>query len=143
MAFGFTISTARTLTYRTGVSSPSAVRYAGFIAAAEGAAALIVAVVLVIRAFDGAEQRIVNGFGTAAWFAVMGAAVLTAGWALVTGRRWGRGIAVFANLLLLPVAWYVIRSQQPAYAIGVGVVALTALTLLFTRSAIRWASRSG
>ncbi len=105
--------------------------------------ALVVAAVLLIRAFDGADQRIVNGFGTAAWFALMGAAVLTAGWALVTGRRWGRGIAVFANLLLLPVAWYVVGSHQLAYAIAVGAVALTALVLLFSPSAIRWASGSG
>ena len=104
--------------------------------------ALVVAVVLVIRAFGGAEQRIVNGFGTAAWFALMGAAVLAAGWALVSRRRWGRGIAVFANLLLLPVAWYVIRSQQPGYAIAVAAVALTVLALMFSPSAIRWASRA-
>ena len=52
VAFGFTISTARTLTYRTGVSSasaPSVVRYAGFIAAAEGAVAVVVAAVLLVR----------------------------------------------------------------------------------------------
>ena len=146
MAFGFTIRTARTLTYRTGVSSasaPSVVRYAGFIAAAEGAVAVVAAVVLLIRGFEGAEQRIVNGYGTAGWFAIMGGAVLTSGWALITGRRWGRGIAVFANLLLMPVAWYVSQSHQPAYAVAVAAVALTALVLLFSPAAIRWASGAG
>lgn len=124
-------------------SVPSVVRYAGFITVAEGVLALIVAAVLVFRGLDGADQRVVNGFGTAAWFVVMGAAVMAAGWALAAGRRWGRGIAVFANLLLLPVAWYVIRSQQPAYAVLVGAVALTALGMLFSPSAIRWAARAG
>jgi len=104
--------------------------------------ALVAAVVLVFRGMEGAEQRIVNGFGTAGWFAIMGAAVLTSGWALATGRRWGRGIAVFANLLLLPVAWYVGQSHQPAYAVVVGAVALVALVLLFSPAAVRWASRS-
>lgn len=104
---------------------------------------MIAAVVLLIRGFEGAEQRIVNGYGTAGWFAVMGGAVVAAGWALVTGRRWGRGIAVFANLLLMPVAWYVSQSHQPVYAVAVAAVALTALVLLFSPAAIRWASMAG
>ena len=59
-----------------------------------------------------------NKFGTAAWFAIIGGAVLAAGWALWTGRRWGRGVAVFAQLLLLPVAWYLaVGSQQWIYGI--------------------------
>ncbi len=46
---------------------PPVVRYAGFfVAAAEGAVAIIVAVVLVVRGLAGADQHIVNGYGTAA-----------------------------------------------------------------------------
>ena len=41
--------------------------------ALEGAAALIAAVVFVVRAFAGADQHVVSGFGNAAWFAVIGA----------------------------------------------------------------------
>ena len=70
----------------------------------------------------------------------MGAAVLAAGWALWTGRRWGRGIAVFAQLLLLPVAWYMaVGSQQWAYGVPVALVAVGALALLFSPSALQWA----
>jgi hypothetical protein len=116
------------------------VRYAGFAAAAEGVVALVVAVVLVVRAVSGADQHIVNGYGTAGWFAVMGAAVLAAGWALITGRRWGRGIAIFANLLLLPVAWYIVAGHQPVYAVALGGVAIAVLALLFSPPALRWAS---
>ncbi|GAY19046.1 hypothetical protein MSZK_57720 [Mycobacterium sp. shizuoka-1] len=118
------------------------VRYAGFAAAAEGAVALIAAVVLVVRGASGADQHIVNGYGTAGWFAVMGAAVLAGGWALITGRRWGRGIAVFANLLLVPVAWYVVQAHQPVYAVALGGVAIAVLALLFSPPALRWASRA-
>jgi hypothetical protein len=110
------------------------------LAAAEGVVGLIVSVVLLVRGVSGANQGIVNGFGTAAWFAIMGGAVAAAGWALAAGKRWGRGIAVFANLLLLPVAWYVIRSHQPAYAVVVGLVAIGVLVLLFTPSAVQWAA---
>ena len=119
---------------------PAAVRRAGFIVTAEGVAALVVAVVLVVRALAGADQHIVSGYGTAVWFVLVGAAVLAGGWALITGRRWGRGIAVFANLLLLGVAWYILGSHQLVYAIVVAVAALASLALLFSPSAVQWAS---
>jgi peptidoglycan/LPS O-acetylase OafA/YrhL len=91
--------------------APSAVRGAGLVVVVQGAAALVMAAVLAVRAVAGADQRVVNGLGTAVWFAVVGAAVLAAGCALVTAKRWGRGLAVFTQLLLLPVAWYIDRSS--------------------------------
>ncbi|WP_108921015.1 hypothetical protein [Mycobacterium montefiorense] len=118
---------------------PSAVRRAGFIVAAQGLAALAMAVVLVVRAVAGADQRVVNGLGTAVWFLLLGGAVLAAGRALVIGKRWGRGLAVFTQLLLLPVAWYVVvGSHRPGFGIPVAAVALAALILLFSPSALRW-----
>lgn len=119
---------------------PPAVRYAGFLVAAEGLAGLIVAAVLVVRGIGGADQSKVSGFGTAIWFVVVGGAVLAAGWALINGRRWGRGLAVFFNLLLLGVAWYIFGSHQVRYAIGVGLAALVALGLLFSPSTVQWMS---
>jgi peptidoglycan/LPS O-acetylase OafA/YrhL len=120
---------------------PPAVRRAGALVAAEGVAAVVFAAVLVALAFaHHANQRV--AFGTAAWFAIVGVAVLAAGWALRGGRRWGRGLAVVAQLLLLPVAWSMaISSRQPAVGIPVAVVALGTLALLFSPSALRWATR--
>jgi hypothetical protein len=122
------------------VPSPSTVRQAAVVVALEGAALVAVAVVLVVRHLAGVEdQPWLSGYGTAAWFAIMGAGVLAAGWALWTGRRWGRGIAVFAQLLLLPVAWYMgVGSQRWLYGIPIGVVALATLALLFSPSALQW-----
>lgn len=117
---------------------PPIVRYAGFLVAAEGVAALIMAAVLLVRAALGADQRIVSGWGTAIWFLLIGAGVLAGGWALITGRRWGRGIAVPTNLLLLPVAWYVITSHHVVYGILVGLLALSALSMLLSPSAVQW-----
>lgn len=109
--------------------------------ALEGVALVVVAVVLVARALAGAHEKSISGYGTALWFVVMGAALLTAGWALWTGRRWGRGIAVFAQLLLLPVAWYVaVGSQQWTYGLPIAIVAVLALALLFSPSALQWLS---
>jgi hypothetical protein len=123
----------------TAPPTPSAVRAAGAIVAVQGATGLVLAAVLLIRGLGGADQRVVNGFGTAAWFAVVGAAVLAAGCALLVGRHWGRGLAVFAELLLLPVAWYLaVGSHRALVGIPVGAIALTALALLFSPPAVRW-----
>ncbi len=118
--------------------TPRTVRAAGGIAALQGALAIVVAIVLVVRELAGHREDAISGYGTAAWFVIMGAAVLAAGWALWTGRRWGRGIAVFANLLLLGVAWYVYSSGQVAYAFAVAAVSIAVLVLLFSPSGLHW-----
>jgi peptidoglycan/LPS O-acetylase OafA/YrhL len=120
---------------------PASVRGAGFVVVAQGVAALVVAAVLVVRATAGADQRVVNGLGTAVWFVLAGGVVLAAGRALVIGKRWGRGVAVFTQLLLLPVAWYLaVGSHRPAFGIPAGAVALAVLILLFSPAAVRWAA---
>ncbi|MCV7090295.1 hypothetical protein [Mycobacterium interjectum] len=129
--------------------APSVVRGAGLLVAAQGLAALVVAAALVVRGIAGADQRVVNGSpasgwypqGTALWFVLVGGVVLAAGRALVIGRRWGRGLGVFTQLLLLPVAWYLaVGSHRPAFGIPLGAVAATVLVLLFTPAAVRWAA---
>ena len=76
-----------------------------------------------------------------AWYRRHGGAVLAAGYALLAGRRWGRGLAVFAELLLLPVAYYLsVGSHRAPIGIPVGVLALAVLALLFSPAAIRWAA---
>jgi hypothetical protein len=121
--------------------APAAVRGAGLIVAVQGAAALVVAAVLVVRGIAGADQRVVNGLGTAVWFVLVGGVVVAAGRALVLGKRWGRGLAVVTQLLLLPVAWYLaVGSHQLAFGIPVAVVALAVLVLLFSPAAVRWAA---
>jgi hypothetical protein len=116
------------------------VRRAAVVVVLEGASLVVVAAALVLRHVAGVEEHPwLSGYGTAGWFVIMGAAVLAAGWALWTGRRWGRGIAVFAQLLLLPVAWYMaVGSHQWLYGIPVGLVALVTLALLFSPSTLRW-----
>jgi peptidoglycan/LPS O-acetylase OafA/YrhL len=125
------------------VPSPATVRQAGVVVALEGVVLVVVAAILVARAIGGAHEKAISGYGTAVWYVVMGAAVFAAGWALWTGRRWGRGLAVFAQLLLLPIAWYIaVGSQQWAYGVPVALVAAGVLALLFSPSALQWASAS-
>lgn len=121
---------------------PRAGRVAGVITALQGALAIAMAIALTVRELGGHHEAAISGYGTAAWFVIMGSAVLAAGVALWTGRRWGRGIAVFANLLLLGVAFYVYSSGQLRYAVGVGVVSVAVLALLFSPSVLHWLTQA-
>ncbi|KWX66088.1 hypothetical protein [Mycobacterium sp. NAZ190054] len=122
--------------------TPRTVRIAGGIAALEGVLGVVMAVVLVVREAAGHHEIAISGYGTAGWFAIMGSGVAAAGWALWTGRRWGRGIAVFANLVLLGVAWYVYSSGQLRYAVVVAAAAVAVLGLLFSPSGLHWLTQS-
>ncbi|MBP1163078.1 peptidoglycan/LPS O-acetylase OafA/YrhL [Rhodococcus sp. PvR044] len=120
-------------------SPPATVRWAGMLVTLQGTVAVGIAIVLVIRGLLGHDQTATSGYGTAAWFAILGGAVLAAGIALITGRRWGRTIAVVAQLLLLPVSWSLLTdSHQPAYGVLLAVVAVAALVLLFSSPSSRW-----
>lgn len=68
---------------------PQAVRRAAILVGMQGAAGLVAAVVFVARGVAGADRSIVDGYGNAIWFVVVGGAVLAAAWALWSGRRWG------------------------------------------------------
>ncbi|MGZ4562810.1 MAG: hypothetical protein ACXVX6_04365 [Mycobacterium sp.] len=126
---------------RNAGAAPAAVRGAGLLAVVQGVAALVLAAVLVVRGVAGADQRVVNGVGTAVFFVLVGAVVLAAGRALMVGKRWGRGLAVITQLLLLPVAWYMtVDSHRPGFGIPAGVVALAVLGLLFSPAGLRWAA---
>ena len=107
----------------------------------EGLAGVIAAVWYVVSGVIGTDEPGMNKFGTAGWFAVMGSAVLAAGWALWTGRQWGRGLAVFAQLILLGVAWYAgTGSEHWLAGVVIAAVVLAVLGLLFSPSALQWAA---
>lgn len=120
---------------------PGPVRLAGWIASAQGLIGVGVAVVLLARAIGGHREEtvVISGYGTAGWFAILGGGLLAAGLGLLRGRRWGRGLVVIAELLLLFVAWYVgVGSQRYVPGIVLAVVCATALVALFRRDAVDW-----
>jgi hypothetical protein len=115
------------------------VRRAAGLVGLQGAVGVVAAVVFLVRAIAGADRHIVNGYGNVAWFGLLGAVLLLAARALWTGRRWARGIAIYAQMLLLPVSWYVgVGSGQWLYAAPLAVVSVAILVLLFSRSTIQW-----
>jgi hypothetical protein len=125
-------------------TSPPSVRRAAALVGLQGALGVVAAAVLLVRGLGGADQHIVNGFGTAAWFALIGAVLLAAAWALWTGRRWARGIAIYAQMLLLPVSWYLgVGSGRWTYSVPVALMSVAILVLLFSRSALQWLTSNG
>ena len=118
---------------------PPVVRGTGVIVVLEGLGALLFAVALVIGGIRGGNARI--AYGTAGWFVLVSAALSAAGWALWRGRRWGRGVAVFAQLLILPVAYYMMSgSHRPEFGVPLGLVAVITLVLMFSGPALKWAA---
>lgn len=121
---------------------PTAVRRAGLVVALEGAVGVVAAGVFLVRGLAGAEDAgFINDFGTAAWFAILGGGVLAGGLALVRGRRWGRAIAVVAQILLIPVAFALLTdSGRPYFGAPLLIVVVIVLVLLFSPSSVRWLS---
>ncbi|MGF0309514.1 hypothetical protein BH93_16720 [Rhodococcoides fascians A25f] len=122
------------------IGPPATFRSAGVLVAAQGAASLIAAFVLLVRAVSGeGDNAVANGYGTAGWFGVLGVGVGAAGVALILGKRWGRAIATVVQLLLLPVVWSLLTgSHQTVYGVVLGIVVIGVLVLLFSPPSSRW-----
>lgn len=98
------------------------------------------AVYSVIRAASGEhDQTVSNGYGLALWLVLLFGGVLAAGVALLRGVRRGRGVALLAQLLLLPVVWSLLTdSKQPVAGILLALVVVPTLVLLFAPATTRW-----
>ncbi|GAB88564.1 hypothetical protein [Gordonia rhizosphera] len=118
---------------------PATIRAAGAVTALEGAIAVVVAVILAIREASGHREAAISGYGTAAWFGIIGGGVLLGGIALLAGRRWGRAIAVVAQILLLPVAYALLTdSHQPWFGVPLGIAAIGVLVAMFSPASTHW-----
>ena len=120
---------------------PTAVRVAGWIASAQGFAGAVTAVVLFVRAVSGHREEtvVISGYATGVWFAILGGGLLAAGLGLLRGRRWGRGMVVITQILLLFVAWYLgVGSGHLLAGVALALVCGVALVSLFRREAVEW-----
>ncbi|GAB1508822.1 hypothetical protein [Actinophytocola sp. KF-1] len=124
---------------RIETDAPKTVRGAGLLVVLQGLIGVVFAVALLVRAFSGAET-IGNLYGEAAYFAVLGGAVLGCGVALFLGKRGVRGPITVIQILLLGVAWYAMGpSDRPEYGIPVAALCVLVLYLLYNVKARVWA----
>lgn len=120
---------------------PTPIRLAGLLVALQGAVAVGYAVFVVGRHVAGENSGAISWFGTVAYFVLLGGAVLVAGLCLLRGFRWGRGVAIVVELLLLPVAWSLLTdSQQKPLGYAVGASAIAVFALLLSPKALDWAN---
>jgi hypothetical protein len=120
-------------------STPQTVRVAGVLTGLQGLAGVGFAVALLVRAFSGTET-IGNLYGEAAYFTVLGGAVLGCGIALVLGKRGVRGPTTVIQIILLGVAWYAMGpSDRPEYGLPVAALCVAVLYLLYNAPARIWA----
>jgi hypothetical protein len=117
-------------------STPTTVRAAGGIVGLEGLGGLAFAVALLVQP---GVLRASDRYGEAAFFAVLAAAVVGFGIALVLGKRGARSPVVVIQLLLLAIAGYAtVPSSRPEYGVPVAVVCLVVLYLLLNTRARDW-----
>jgi len=120
-------------------STPQTVRVAGALTGLQGLAGIGFAVALLVRAFSDVAT-IGNLYGEAAYFAILGGAVLGCGIALVLGKRGVRGPTTVIEIILLGVAWYAAGpSDRPEYGIPVAALCVAVLYLLYNAPARLWA----
>jgi len=124
---------------RIETDTPKTVRGAGVLVALQGLVGVVFAGALLIRALSG-EKTIGNLYGEAAYFAVLGGAVLGCGAALFLGKRGVRGPITVIEILLLGVAWYAFGpSDRPEYGLPVAALSVVVLYLLYNAKARVWA----
>lgn len=117
---------------------PLQVRAAGVLVGLQGLLAMGFAAALAVRSLstDAPPGAVV---GEAAYFVVVGAALLAVGWGLVAGRRWGRTPAIVTQLLLLPVVYSLIGpSRQLLLGIVAGVYVVATFLLLISERSREW-----
>jgi hypothetical protein len=116
---------------------PLQVRLAGVLVGVQGLLALAFAVALVVASFG--PGRSGDLLGQAAYFVIIGAALVAVGAGLVLGRRWARTPAIVAQLLLLPVVYSLLGpSRQLVLGIVAGLFVGGTFMLLISERSRTW-----
>ncbi len=121
---------------------PVQIRIAGALVALQGLAAIAFAIVIGVQA-SALQLPPAAVLGQAAYYVVIGLALLGVGIGLVLGRRGARTPAIVTQLLLLPVVYSLIGpSQELVLGIVSGVYVAGTFLLLISEPSRRW-SMSG
>lgn len=104
---------------------------------------MLAAIVLIVRAVGGHREEtvVISGYATAVWFVILGGGLLAAGLGLLQGKRWGRGLVLIAELLILVAVGSSIFGATGAALFGeVGVPIFVGAIILAVASAVALAS---
>lgn len=122
-------------------SAPGTVLAAGALMTLQGAIGIAVAIVYLILAGRGHTEIGLDLYGTALWFLLIFTPVAIAGVFMLLGRKWGQGIGVLLQLLLIPVVWSLFgASDQPLWGMALMVLVLPTLVCLLAPRSTAWFS---
>lgn len=128
-------------------SPPVQVRVAGALVALQGLLGVGFAVALGVHAWSSARSDsgasvdlpVGSVLGEAAYFLVIGVALVAVGAGLLTGRRWARTPAIVTQLLLLPVVYSLVGpSRQLVLGLVTGGLVVGTLLLLISERSRGW-----
>jgi hypothetical protein len=116
--------------------TPTTVRAAGVLVGLQGLAGIAFAIALLVGP---GVLTTADRLGEAGFFALMAAAVIGFGVALVFGKRGARSPAVVIELVLLGIAGYAtVPSSRPEYGLPVAALCLVVLYLLLNPRGREW-----
>lgn len=120
------------------IPPPGPVRIAALLAGLEGVGLLVLAVVTFVSGLSH-DARLTQLIAQAAYFVVLGAAVILVAAGLLRGRRWARSPAIVVQVVVIAVGmWMAFPSDQLGR--GLALIGLGALTfgLLCSPRANHW-----
>ncbi|GAA1351784.1 hypothetical protein [Streptomyces beijiangensis] len=110
---------------------PARLAYAAALCALEGAALVVAGVYLLIRGAVGSDGT-ETGATAGVTLIVLALIPLIAARGLLRQKAWSRGPAIITQIIALPVAWTLLKSENGLIPAGIvlAVVAVTGLVLL-------------
>ncbi|MCW2830137.1 MAG: hypothetical protein JWP31_829 [Aeromicrobium sp.] len=93
--------------------------------------ALTFGVLAVLELLSISSERIGLGIGTTLFLLIIGAGLLWAGWRVTEGDAWARSPLVFAQIILLGIAWN-FRGDPPWLSPALALPAIIALGCLLS-----------
>ncbi|MDL4819146.1 hypothetical protein [Actinomadura opuntiae] len=117
---------------------PITVRAAAALEGAEGLGAVAFGVYTGVETASGAAVDPVSAIGVTVLALAGGLGMLACARGLLRAAQWSRAPTVLTQLFSLPVAWSLWQSDQPAYAVPMGVAAVLALVTVLSPPSTAW-----
>ncbi|MDU1462058.1 MAG: hypothetical protein E6898_04850 [Corynebacterium sp.] len=130
--------------------APQPVLVAAALAVVQSIAVICFGIFLIVREVTGAENgSMVSdsgsgsfvGLGTALFIFIVFGFVIVGAWAMVRGKRWGRGAIILVELILAASSFQMFSGGSPLLgAVTLASAAVVIFLLMFVRASTEWAA---
>ncbi|WP_395110335.1 hypothetical protein [Actinomadura sp. SCN-SB] len=117
---------------------PFTVNAAAALEALEGAAAIVIGLIVAWEVIRGEAVDAASAVGVTVLALAGGAGMLACARGLLRADSWSRAPTVITQLFALPIAWTLWQSEQYGYGIPLGLVAASALILVLSPPSTAW-----